>query len=653
MGASQLLPRNTVNPLQTFERRIIRPVEGLTVSEWATRNRRLTPKTSAIPGPWKNETAPYLVQPMDELCSDIVEELDLCTATQVGKTELEINQYCYCLDQDQGPALFVYPTVDLAEYTAKHRIKEAIQNARSFREDPEIGERVNENKILEYSLRGMITTFVGANSATNLSSRPIRYLWFDEVDKFPDFLSKEANPLKLAWERTKTFWNRFVVKVSSPTVPEGAIWSSLQTCDIVFTYHVPCPHCGGYQPLVFDQVKFGEERDPEKVEAVAHYECAKCREIIRDSQKPQMLLAGKWTPTKLTDRAPVPRSRAKKVGYHLSSLYSSFVTFGQVAREFVECKDYPELLRNFVNGWLAMPWVEKQDRIDIRDLLDSTSYQEARVPGGVEFLTSGVDVHKGHLHITVRGWTIDTLESWLVYHERLDIPDGVSIVDIQDLDALMEMDFASIADDNLLFPISILCFDSGYRTNEVYSFCRKYPDRARPVKGSSTRMRTPYSVTMIDKKKAGRHRQVMGGLQLYMVDTVHFKNTLDSRRRQKEGTSGKWHLPHNASTEYLDQIGGETKVAERDRKTGVVREEWKPKKGCQNHYLDAEVYAFVAAEIALEEEFILPPVKTNAPSLRPPNRKHMKDDIFGGGIRGNRQRRSGGMFPSAKDYWGR
>ena len=45
----------------------------------------------------------------------------------------------------------------------------------------------------------------GANSPSSLASRAIKYVFFDEVDKYPVFSGKEANPIKLATERTKTF----------------------------------------------------------------------------------------------------------------------------------------------------------------------------------------------------------------------------------------------------------------------------------------------------------------------------------------------------------------------------------------------------------------------------------------------------------------
>ena len=64
-----IMPRKSKNKLPTYLKNALRhlkPPENLTVSQWAEKYRKLDPKTSAIPGPWRNEMTPYLVEIMDE-----------------------------------------------------------------------------------------------------------------------------------------------------------------------------------------------------------------------------------------------------------------------------------------------------------------------------------------------------------------------------------------------------------------------------------------------------------------------------------------------------------------------------------------------------------------------------------------------------------
>ena len=45
--------------------------------------------------------------------------------------------------------------------------------------------------------------------------------------------------------------------------------------------------------------------------------------------------------------------------------------------------------------------------------------------------------------------------------------------------------------------------DSGYNTDNVYSFCAQHMDVLIPSKGSSTPLKSRYNVTILDKQEAG------------------------------------------------------------------------------------------------------------------------------------------------------
>ena len=81
--------------------------------------------------------------------------------------------------------------------------------------------------MLELQFDGMYLALSGANSPASLSSRPIRFLLLDEVDKYPANAGKEADPISLARERTKTFSNKKIAMVSTPTLTDGGHMASL------------------------------------------------------------------------------------------------------------------------------------------------------------------------------------------------------------------------------------------------------------------------------------------------------------------------------------------------------------------------------------------------------------------------------------------
>ena len=106
--------------------RYLQPPEDISVSEWAEKYRILDTKTSAMPGPWRNDKTPYLKDVMDEFLNYETEEIIFCKCTQVGGTEAMQNMLGYIIQQDPSPTMVVYPTDKLAESISENRIQPMI-----------------------------------------------------------------------------------------------------------------------------------------------------------------------------------------------------------------------------------------------------------------------------------------------------------------------------------------------------------------------------------------------------------------------------------------------------------------------------------------------------------------------------------------------
>jgi len=76
------------------------PPPKLTVSQWADKYRRLSPESSAEPGQWNTDRAPYQRGVMDAVTDPDVEEIVVMTSSQVGKTEILLNIIGYHIHQD-------------------------------------------------------------------------------------------------------------------------------------------------------------------------------------------------------------------------------------------------------------------------------------------------------------------------------------------------------------------------------------------------------------------------------------------------------------------------------------------------------------------------------------------------------------------------
>ena len=550
--------------------KILKPPELLTVSEWADKHRILSEQDSSSPGHWRTSKTPYLKKVMDAFNDWSIYDITFCAGTQLGKTAAEQNMIGYAISQDPGPMMIVYPTEKLAEFTSERRLKPMFKLTESIK--TRFFER--ESKRLELSFESMYIALVGANSPSDLSSRPVRYIFFDEIDKFPAWSGAEASPIKLAEERTKTFYNRKIVKVSTPTLKTGYIWQAWEKADMQYNYYLPCPHCGESQVLEFSQIKWPEDMDISQVKNNAWYECKFCHNAIYDRQKIQMLRDGTWKGNKKVT------GKVRKVAFHMSSLYSPWLSFGDVASEFLESKDVPSLLMNFINSWLAEPWVDKSSKLKSDIVMEKQlPYDRGRMPEDAQLITCGIDCQLDHFWYSVRAWG-PHLTSWLVDYGRIETWADVETVINR-----------SYADSNgEVRNVNLACIDSGYNTDEVYSFCAQHIDVAVPTKGSSTQLKSRYNVTILDRGKAF-------GLRLYTFDPNQLKNFIASRMNINAGDYGSWNVYRDIDREYCDQICAEQLVEKKDKK-GKITSVWeKISSHAQNHLLDCETNNALAAEI--------------------------------------------------------
>ncbi|WP_449602447.1 phage terminase large subunit family protein [Paenibacillus sp. Marseille-Q9583] len=555
---------------------VLRPPEKLTVSEWADKYRMLDSKTSAEPGQWSTDRTPYLRGIMDSFTDPRVEEIIFLKPTQVGGTECLNNMLGFVIAQDPNPALVVYPIDTLAQFTSENRLQPMIELSPALRSRY----HANRSKDLELQFDGMYAVIAGANSPASLSSRPARYLFMDEVDKYPRTAGKEADPRALARERTKTFpHNKKIMQTSTPTVRSGPIWRAWEGADIKLQYFVPCPHCGQYQTLKFagssGSVKFDSDLDLETIRSTAYYECEHCHASIRDAHKPAMLRAGEW-------RAPDGSTgRKRKTGFWLNALYSPWVRFGDAAVEFLTSKRAgPEELMNFINSWLAEPWENTQVKMNSDKVLEkSSSYEEGVVPDKTILLTAGVDVQKDRMYYTIRAWG-EGMTSHNIRHGVVE-----TWPQIEDV-----MNISYCSRDGTEFFVNLCAVDSGYNADDTYNFCAKNAEWAVAIKGSNTPLPAKYRLTKIDREERG-----LFGISLYMVDGAYFKDFIAGRLARKPEESGGWFVYEGCDEEYAEQVTAEQKVKERQR--GREVEVWRPKTAhADNHYLDCEVYAAFAAD---------------------------------------------------------
>lgn len=600
--------------LSDAEVKIYRKGKKIPVSQWCERYRRLT--MSVLPGKWKNAITPYLSGIMDASFFPSIQVIIVCKAPQVGGTEAVLNCLAYAIDRDPGPALSIYPDEITARENSQDRIQPMIKSSPRLRSY--LTGLDDDSSMLRISLQHMPIYMAWARSAARLANKPIRYVIFDEVDKYPDTAGKrEADPISLGEARTTTYrHNRKIWKISTPTVETGNIWKAFTTeAQAVFDFWVQCPACGVPQKMVFSQVKWAHEetpgidgkchsKDPETIEAekLAWYECPHCLAAWNDYDRDAAVRRGKWRERKTEEglKTYLRERRPVKIGFHIPSWLSPFVSLSAIAAAFLRGRSDIGKLKDFYNKYLAEPWKLIVISKDEEQILSSRcGLAPQTVPEAAVALTCGIDVQMHGFWFAVRAWASD-MTSWLIHYGFL--------ATWEDIEKLLFDTSYPIDNSEKIMRIFRACIDTGggkkyedmTMTEETYFWILKNRGRGGVAlwgtKGSSSVLPGMLSLgNAIMSTPSGK--KLPGALRILSIDTAKAKDQYHFRlqlaaEEESQGLPGAAFLHAATGRDYAAQI-----LAEEKQLTERGGEEWVNIHQRPNHLLDAEILAAACAEM--------------------------------------------------------
>lgn len=583
--------------------RALRPPARHPLSQWCEEHRHVV--RGATPGRWRNANSPHLVEILDALNDPNVQRVTIMAATQIGKTELLLNWLVYLMSEDPGDTLFVMGSENAAREFSEERLWPTLlacdTTAALFRHRPKA-----DHKRLSFSTGEMELDLAWAGSPVQLASRPIKNLCLDEVDKYPLLLRREGDPMSLAIERTKTYEDARIVACSSPTTRDGLIHRAWEESD-QREWHVPCLACGHYQRLTFEHFRWPERPETRShrqhadwlaTRDVVRFPCSSCGHEHGERERTRMLRRGVWVPAGCTvDEAGVvhgaPEIPSRHRGYRVTTLGSTTVkrAWAKAAAKFVEAQGSLGELRNFRNGWLAEIWEDRAAALtESRIAALQGEHPRRTVPSGGLVLTLGADVQADLVYWVVRAWGVHE-ESWLV--------DAGACEHFEQLAQVLGFawpvwDLGKGETDERR-RVRLACVDSGYRTKEVYEWCRQDAVLRRPIKGQDHLSGQIWRGTAAETTARGR--ALAGGLRLYLLDTSALKDKMIRLQTLPEDVPGGWWTFAGIDDLYVQHQLGEHKVRKVDVR-GRVTEVWAPRyAGAPNHWFDAEVYALAAAEM--------------------------------------------------------
>lgn len=561
------------------------PPTKLTVSQWADAHRILSPESSAAVGRWETARAEFQRGVMDAVSDPDVEEVVIMSSVQIGKTEIISNVIGDGIDNDPSPMLLVEPTLEIAHAYSKDRLAPMIRDTARLRgKVRDVKSRDSGNTLLHKIFPGGHITLAGANSPASLSSRPVRRVLCDEVDRFPVSAGAEGDPVSLAKNRSVTFWNRKIVLASTPTIKGRSRIESAYEASDKRKYWVPCPHCQTFQILKWCQVRWPSPSGEGKWKAEAHrpedavYLCESCGAELTHADKQNMVAKGEW-------RAD---AQFKGIaGFWINALYSPWMTVAAIAQQFLAAKaGGPLQLQVFTNTILAETWAEHAaESLDENIFYHRREQYAAQVPAGAAVLTAGVDVQEDRIECEVRGWGRGE-ESWgiekKVFFGPTTDPNGGAW---QSLDEYLPTTFLHAS--GIRLPIACTCIDTGFRTKEAYAFIRpRQGRRIFAVKGSKDRGKPIVS----RPTKSG-----VSAVFLFEVGTDTAKTTIHARLRTAEPGPGYLHFPMTYDLDHFEQLTAEKQVT--TFRKGYRQVEWVKEPNSRNEALDLTVYNLAALAI--------------------------------------------------------
>ena len=533
------------------------PDPDLNVSQWADEYRMLSQKASAEPGRWRTDRTPYLREIMDCASDPRVSQVTWMAAAQVSKTEGVINNTVgYYMDQEPSPIMVELETDEKKKAWSKERFMPMVLETPCLADKVLLGRSSdNTNEIGYKDFPGGYLAIVSAGSEGGLSSRPIRVLLKDEIDKWPVLSAGDPDPL--VDKRTSTFTvNRKIINVSTPRdhhPPEAVsrIYTKYLASDMR-KYHVPCPYCGHLQLLREAQLKFTRPGGTGDTVEDVWYECenpACSIKKIRHMHKARMLERGRWI---------AERPFQGHAGFWISALYSPWVSWKEYAEAKLKMTRQKDTHKTFQNEWRGEPWdpvMEIDHETRVSPYLSRREHYE-KVPLRAAIITAYADIQKDRIEAMAIAWG-EARECWGLEHrifwgDTAKLTTGHLPPVWQELEAWRQKTFEH--ESGAVLKIARLFIDMSFLTTEVLKFCRSKRPLVWPARGMSD-VNSRHPLVTRRPQKDQRNRYLYYPVGPNEGKEIVFANlATEPAATPGDPAPGYVHLNQNFDAEFIKQL---------------------------------------------------------------------------------------------------
>jgi phage terminase large subunit GpA-like protein len=287
----------------------------------------------------------------------------------------------------------------------------------------------------------------------------------------------------------------------------------------------------------------------------------------------------------------------KKIGYHVSALYSPFgwKSWAEIAEEWEKSQGDDPKLKTFYNTVLGETFKEKSDAPQWELLYErGEDYKMNLAFKEVVFITAGADVQADRIEVEIIGWMPGKRSQQIDF--RVLMGDTTKSDVWQQLADILSEQWER--EDGSLLGLRLMAVDSGYNTQKVYDFAKKYGfTRVVPVKGNEKLDMIFSPPRSVDTTKHGKK---VGKIKVWHVGVSHVKSEVYGFLRLSKDPetglipNGYCHLPKR-EPHYFRSLTAEVLQVQRNNR-GYIVYVW-VKKYERNEALDCRVYGRAAASI--------------------------------------------------------
>jgi phage terminase large subunit GpA-like protein len=551
-------------------------------------------------------------------------------SSRIGWSTIMQCRVAYCIAHDPRRTLIYQPTIDDAEKFSRDDLDPILQ-WKVVRDVATFKPRHADNQIRAKRYKGGWIQIKGANSPKEFRRVTSDDVWLEECDGYPWATKEEGDPARLAFKRNLTSLRRFSGAGSTPKVKGFSRIDNLFEQGSQEYRYVPCPHCGEMQTLVFgDGTGAGIRWAPTKDPTRAWYQCVNGCEID-EAEKPGMDENGEW---RCHNPAAFPRHRS----FHIWAAYSQHpgAAWLEIAREFMEVRKDPNLLRTFVNQVLGEAWQEKGEAPEWERLYERREKAMAlgTPPAWAGIILGAIDAQRageGRLELDIWAFGSNRRRAFV---EHIDV--SGSLADKKTWEEMdRQVDRTWVSADGREMRLARVGIDSGdgVNTMPIYAWARRRPGFVMALKGrfALDALQPIAGPTWQDLTIGGR--KILKGVQLWTVGTSMLKLELYGQLQLPkpvdggEYPEGYIYLPDGTSDEWVKQLCAE-QMAMIKQRNGRVRREWQKLRD-RNEALDNAIYArAIAISLGVDRwsdnqwaqltKLQAPPIKKTAAKLKKP-----------------------------------